>query len=220
MIDENATHGLTVAHIAAGIVRARARMATLEAELNEADARLGDGDTGGMLARVIDRMAEQPLDVTKAGDAKAGDGAGGDDLATAFSLLARAAAAATGSSLGTLVATALLTMAKATRGTPELRWADFGPVLGQARDAMLARGGASLGDKTVVDAVDAVAQAVSGIDDPSTLRAAAMAAAGSALAEFRDRPCKVGRARMYAERSIGHDDPGMLAFARLVEALT
>lgn len=210
IIDENATHGLTVAHIAAGIARARARMVTLEADLNEADARLGDGDTGGMLARVIDRMAEQPLDGSKAG---------GDDLAAAFSLLARAAAAATGSSLGTLIATALLTMAKATRGTPELRWAAVGPVLGQARDAMLARGGASLGDKTVVDALDAVAKAVSGIDDPAALRAAAVTAAGSALAEFRDRPCKVGRARMYAERSVGHDDPGMLAFARLVEAM-
>jgi hypothetical protein len=47
-----------------------------------------------------------------------------------------------------------------------------------------------------------------------------VAATGAALADFRDRPCAMGRARMFAEKSIGLDDPGMLAMAELTRAVT
>jgi len=38
------------------------------------------------------------------------------------------------------------------------------------------------------------------------------------LLEYRDRPCRAGRARMFAERSVGLDDPGMLAFFQVMNA--
>ena len=38
-------------------------------------------------------------------------------------------------------------------------------------------------------------------------------------ADFRDRPYRVGRARMFGDRSIGHDDPGMFASVKVVEAV-
>ncbi|MBK4217928.1 DAK2 domain-containing protein [Paracoccus caeni] len=186
--------------------RAHDAMAVLEQELNQADAVLGDGDTGGMLARVIGGMAA--LDLSQE-----------DDLGAAFAALARAALANTGSSLGTLMATALTSMAKATKGTPSAEWSDLSPMLADARDAMLKRGGASLGDKTVLDGLDAVATALNGVETPAAAGAQARAAADQALATFRDLPCKVGRARMFADKSIGIDDPGMLAFAKLVAAL-
>ena len=34
---------------------------------------------------------------------------------------------------------------------------------------------------------------------------------------FRDEPNKIGRARVYAEKSIGLDDPGMMAIARMID---
>ena len=37
--------------------------------------------------------------------------------------------------------------------------------------------------------------------------------------DFRDRESKVGRARIFSEKSIGLDDPGMLAFQRMFEAI-
>lgn len=49
--------------------------------------------------------------------------------------------------------------------------------------------------------------------------AAARTAANSALVAFRDKPNKIGRARVYAERSIGIDDPGMAAIAVMLEGL-
>src|SRR3546814_8832092 len=94
---------ITVASIGLAVARAQGAMPALEQELNAAYAKLGDGDTGGMLARLVGRMAEQDLSAVP-------------DLGTAFSILARAAAAATGSSLGTLFATALLTLGRETKG--------------------------------------------------------------------------------------------------------
>ncbi|WP_192871708.1 DAK2 domain-containing protein [Variovorax sp. JS1663] len=41
----------------------------------------------------------------------------------------------------------------------------------------------------------------------------------AALAAFRDKPNRIGRARMFAEKSIGMDDPGMVALQRMVESL-
>ena len=39
------------------------------------------------------------------------------------------------------------------------------------------------------------------------------------LDAFRDRPNRVGRARMFADKTIGLDDPGMVALQRMVESL-
>jgi len=42
----------------------------------------------------------------------------------------------------------------------------------------------------------------------------------STLDEFRDKPNKLGRARMFGEKSAGLDDPGMLAIQEMVSALS
>lgn len=170
-----------------------------EQDLNAADSKLGDGDTGGMLERVIGKMAEQDISTAA-------------DPGTALGLLARAAAAATGSSLGTLLATALLTIAKETKGQSQIEDADLAGLLGKARDAMMARGGASLGDKTVIDSIHASVEALSDATNPASSVANA---AEAALEQFRDKPNRIGRARMFGDQTVGIDDPGMLAFAKL-----
>ena len=40
-----------------------------------------------------------------------------------------------------------------------------------------------------------------------------------ALDTFRDRKATIGRARIFAEKSVGLDDPGMLAMNRIVKAI-
>lgn len=197
---------MTNAHLQNAVAKLTAGLPAIEQELNAADAKLGDGDTGGMLARVITAMhgASLPAD---------------GDVGGTLSAYARATAAATGSSLGTLLATAMLTISKQTRGRGQVPWSELGNLLEQARDAMSARGGASLGDKTVLDALDAVARSIQGFDQPGTIHAAALTAALATLEEFRDRPNKIGRARMFADASRGHDDPGMLAMVRVIETI-
>jgi len=197
---------LTSTHLRQAVSRIVAVLPALETELNEADSRLGDGDTGAMLARVIRAMDEAaPAD--------------GEDVGVALSAYAKATMGATGSSLGTLIATALMTVSRQTKGRVDVPWSELGDLLAQARDAMAARGGASLGDKTVLDALDSVARALVGVDQAGDVQAAAQAAARDTLEQFRDRPNKMGRARMFADASKGLDDPGMLAMVRIVEAI-
>lgn len=180
--------------------RSHARIARLEGQLNAADALLGDGDTGSMLARVIEKMATTDLTATS-------------DVGAAFNALARATMSATGSSLGTLLATALLTFSKSTKGRSEVPWSELSSLIEQAIESMRNRGGASLGDKTILDALHSIAQCLSGI----TAAHAAETGARKALEHFQPLPCKIGRARLFPEKSTGAHDPGMLALGLLLE---
>jgi dihydroxyacetone kinase-like protein len=139
-------------------------------------------------------------------------------LGKAFLAAAKAFQSVSSSSFGTLVATAFMAAAKQTMGKTAIATADVPALLTAARDAMMARGKGALGDKTVLDSLDAVIVAVSAAE-PAGMAAAADKAAASALDAFRDRPNRLGRARMFAEKSVGLDDPGMVAFCRIVAAL-
>ena len=194
---------ITVQTLRDAVARSDARMERLEDPLNAADALLGDGDTGSMLARVIEKMAATDLTATT-------------DVGAAFNALARATMAATGSSLGTLLATALLTFAKATKDRSEVPWSELSGLIEQAIEAMKARGGASLGDKTILDALHSIAQSLTGIDEASAAAQAAETGARAALEHFQPLPCKIGRARLFPEKSTGAHDPGMLALHLLL----
>jgi dihydroxyacetone kinase len=194
---------ITVQTLRDAVAHSHTRIARLEDQLNAADALLGDGDTGSMLARVIEKMATTDLTANS-------------DVGAAFSALARATMSATGSSLGTLLATALLTFAKATKGRSEVPWSELSSLIDQAIEAMKARGGASLGDKTILDAMHSIAQSLIGIDDASAAAHAAETGARAALEHFQPRPCKIGRARLFPEKSAGAHDPGMLALHLLL----
>jgi dihydroxyacetone kinase len=108
---------------------------------------------------------------------------------------------------------------KATKGRSEIGWDELGGLLAPVRDQMMARGGAKLGDKTVVDMIDAVTIALDACKTRDEASEAAQKAARETLAAFRDRPNKLGRARMFGERTVGLDDPGMLALSRLLTAV-
>jgi dihydroxyacetone kinase-like protein len=174
--------------------------------LNTADGALGDGDLGVTMTRGMRLVAEKAADLP-------------EDLGQALLSCAQAFTKASGSSYGTLMATGLMAMAKALKGETGVPAARVSELVALARDAMQARGKAELGGKTVLDSLDAVAQATAGKDDPAAVADAAAAAADAVMDTFRDRKATVGRARIFAEKSAGMDDPGMLAMNRIVKAL-
>ena len=198
---------ITQETLASAIDRAQARMVGLTDELNAADAKLGDGDTGTMLARLIGTFAG--VDIR-----------GAPDLGAAFMALAKAGAASTGSSLGTLVITAMMTAGKASTGKPTIEWSALSGLLLAIRDAAMGRGKAELGAKTIIDGLDFLARGIADKSDAEGMARAADQAMRSALDVFRPLPCTMGRARMFAEKSVGMDDPGMLALAELVWAVS
>lgn len=194
------------AALLAAIARLKAAMDREADRLNAADGALGDGDLGVTMTRGMALVAEAAPELP-------------DDLGQALLRCAQAFTRSSGSSYGTLVATGLMAAAKATRGRTTIEVGELSGLVAAARDAMAARGKAELGGKTVLDSLDAVAGALDGVADPAAAAEVARRAARTALDAFRDRPATVGRARIFAARSRGLDDPGMLAMASIVEAV-
>ncbi len=174
--------------------------------LNTADGALGDGDLGITMLRGMRAINEDIQGLP-------------DDLGLALFQCAKSFTKSSGSSYGTLLATGLMAVAKTLKGKTEIEAAQIGNLVSVALDQMQARGKAQLGGKTVLDSLDAVAKATYNKTDAKDIADAAATAVDTALKEFRNKKATIGRARIYAEKSIGLDDPGMLAMNRIIKAL-
>jgi dihydroxyacetone kinase-like protein len=84
---------------------------------------------------------------------------------------------------------------------------------------MAKRGRGGLGDKTVLVPVAASASAALGLADPGAILWAMRHATRQTLDEFRDKPSRLGRARIFGDRTIGLDDPGMVALLVMLDGL-
>ena len=175
-------------------------------ELNAADGLLGDGDLGITMVRGFREIIEVRDSLP-------------DDVGMALFQCAKAFTKSSGSSYGTLLATGLMSVAKKKKGQQEIQVEEISALLNDALDAMKQRGKAELGDKTVLDVIAASSQAAKDQSDGRIVLKAINDAVTSTIDEFRSRQSKIGRARIFSEKSIGLDDPGMLAFRKMLEAL-
>lgn len=176
-------------------------------EMNRLDGQLGDGDLGVTLINGFKNLSGIKDDLP-------------DDLGRALFAMAKSVTAVSGSSFGTLLATALMAAGKQTKDKTSADWPELPALLQAAQDAMIARGGANLGDKTMLDIMDSLIKALDGLQTPEEMLTAAQAAAKETLDTFRHQPNKIGRARVYAEKSIGLDDPGMMAVSRMIDCFS
>ena len=107
-----------------------------------------------------------------------------------------------------------------TRGKESVTLAELAEMLGSAIEGIQARGGAKLGDKTLLDALIPVHEKLkahaAGGDKAAALRDAADAA-DAAIDETRSLRAGRGRASQVGERSIGTPDPGIVAIATILQ---
>ncbi len=175
-------------------------------ELNSADGLLGDGDLGITMIRGFRQIMEIRDSLP-------------DDIGMALFQCAKAFTKTSGSSFGTLLATGLMAVAKVKKGQMDIHNEEISNLLGVALEAMKERGKANLGDKTVLDVLDAASMASKNKTTGTEILSDIHEAIRKTIDDFRDRESKVGRARIFSEKSIGLDDPGMLAFQRMIEAI-
>jgi dihydroxyacetone kinase-like protein len=195
---------ITIVDFRDAISRIQREVQQTAEDLCARDGQLGDGDLGITLEKAFNRLAEIAPTLP-------------DDLGKAFAAAAAAISKVSSSSFGTLLATGLLAAAKQTIGKTELPSTAVPDLLRTACQKMSERGSASLGDKTVLDTIDAAARALDSHPEDSV--SAVIAATDETLALFRNQQSKIGRARIFSDRSVGLDDPGMVAFRVMVEAL-
>ncbi|MBT0995698.1 dihydroxyacetone kinase subunit L [Cellulomonas sp. DKR-3] len=197
---------------AVGWVRASAA-AVLEHrdELVELDRQIGDGDHGENLKRGFTAVVAK-LDALEEPPATIGD---------VLKLVATTLMSTVGGAAGPLYGTAYLRAAKAAAG-PTLDSAGVVALLEAGLDGIVARGKATTGEKTMVDAWSPAAEAAAkaaadGAGPREVLRAAAEAAARGAGSTAPLVATK-GRASYLGERSAGHLDPGARSSQLLLEA--
>jgi len=171
----------------------------MEADLNALDAKSGDGDTGSTLAgaarALIGAMDHLPL----------------ADHTQLYRAIGLELSQTMGGSSGVLLAIFFAAAGDA---------ASSGLTMTEALKAGLNRmsqiGGAQLGDRTMIDALQPALAAL----DQGLPAAAAAARAGAAHTATMTR-AKAGRAAYISEGNLeGHVDPGAEAVARLFEALS
>lgn len=173
-------------------------------ELNGLDAQLGDGDLGVTMVRGSRQLLEIREELP-------------DDWGMALLKCAQAFTKTSGSSYGTILATGLMAMAKQKKGQSEMDATEWASLLKLALEAMQQRGKAELGQKTVLDPLSAAQMKLENAPEASLTDL--IEVVQQTIDDFRDKPCQIGRARIFQDKSIGLDDPGMVAFKRLLEGL-
>jgi len=200
------TRGLTTASLRWAIDRFSEKMRLCAGELNALDGAIGDGDLGVNMLRASERLKGEAANLP-------------DDVGMALLKCAQAFTSVSASTYGTLLATGLMAAARLTKGNQVVSWTEISSLLAAAVKSMADRGKGSLGDKTLLDAVEAARRATEGLEDTARLVTASVAAIDEAMDQLRERQFRQGRARMFGAKGIGLDDPGMLAFRRIVESL-
>lgn len=177
--------------------------------LVDLDRAIGDGDHGENMDRGFKAAVEALGQAQPA------------SVAEVLKTVAKTLMSTVGGAAGPLYGTAFLRASKAA-GDGELDGAGVAAVIAGALDGIQARGKATTGEKTMVDAWTpaleaARAAAESGSDPAAVLEAAATAAEAGAAATEPMRATK-GRASYLGERSIGHLDPGAVSTSLILRA--
>jgi dihydroxyacetone kinase len=184
-----------------------------EQRLGDLDAVAGDGDHG-------QGMVLGTSGAARAAEAALAAGAG------AQTLLVRAGGAWSenaGGTSGALWGSALTAMGNALSDAAGASPDELITAVRAGADAIVRLGGATPGDKTMVDAlapfIDTLMTSRAGGASLPEAWATAVAAAALAAEATALITAKRGRARTHGEHSLGHADPGATSFALLVAAV-
>lgn len=179
--------------------------------LTQLDAAIGDGDHGLNMAKGFGAAKEKleanematPADVLKA---------------VGMALISKVGGAA-----GPLYGTAFMNAGKTVAGKEDITLEDFQAMLEAGLDGVKARGKATVGEKTMVDALEPALEALkAAISNGSSTREAldaAVEAAKKGVEYTKTIIASKGRASYLGERSIGHEDPGAMSSYVILETI-
>ena len=182
-----------------------------EKAFGDLDAVVGDGDFGYSLARGFEIVLAEWDTFDRA------------DAGTFLQKIALVISKRVGGTSGPLWGTAFLRAASAVKGKQDLTGADAGAMLRAAAEGIKLRGKSDVGDKTLLDALvpmtDAVAQRLDSGSGTSGAEVAKVAAEAARLAADATSTMQAmrGRASYTGERSIGSPDAGAVAVAVMAE---
>ena len=178
--------------------------------LTKVDSDIGDGDHGigmelGMkkgLAKIQDMTAEQ-------------------NVYMLFETFGKAMMMSMGGASGIIFGSVFMAGAKGMEPKFAITAGEFADMFRHSLDEVKSRGGAHVGDKTMVDAFEPAVIALQKNADrgfEEMLRAASEAAKAGAE-KTKDYVAKFGRAKSLLERAVGHMDAGAVSTGIIFEAM-
>lgn len=182
-----------------------------EKYFGDLDSVVGDGDFGFSLARGFENVRAQwdTFDRT--------------DIGTFLQKTALVITGRVGGTSGPIWGTAFLRAAGVAKGKVDLTGEDVVAMLRAAVVGIMARGGASLGEKTLLDSLvpmtDTIEERLAAGDPPTEILKAAAVTARATAEATKELEAKRGRASYTGARSIGSVDPGAIAVAVLAEKI-
>ena len=171
-------------------------------EFNAADGKIGDGDLG---VTILHGLEEVNNNIGKFSD----------DMGTNFMICSQAFVKKSGSSFGTLIAFSFMSISKNLKGKSECNHEDILSIFEISLKTILERGKTNLGDKTIADTLDLI---IKKLKDNKNYSDVFKSATKQALENFKGKKIKIGRARMFEDKTKDLDDPGMFALNRLTNA--
>ena len=181
---------------------------TFEAEkerLGDLDAVLGDGDHGSSMARGFQKAHEAVKDADT------------NDVGQLFQTAGRALMSAIGGASGPLFAVVLLELGKTSAERTELTADIFIEGVENAAAAVRRLGKAEVGDKTMLDVLVPVSDALAASQGLTESLKRAARTATDAAASTAQLTAKKGRARYVQGGGLEHPDPGATSVALMFE---
>jgi phosphoenolpyruvate---glycerone phosphotransferase subunit DhaL len=198
---------ITQAQIESAILTTAETVLRNELYFCDLDGLAGDGDFGNSLAtgfKVI--KADLP-------------GMGAPDIGAMLMKLAMIVSKHVGGSSGPIWGTGFMKAAALAKGKTDVSLEELAAMVGAAVDGIMARGGAVLGDKTLLDALIPVREKLAEMAAsaaPGEALAACAAVADGAVDSTRHLVAHRGRASQVGERSANTPDPGIVAIAAIL----
>src|SRR5918993_2802025 len=174
------------------------------------DGLAGDGDFGTSLATGFRQIEKEWDDIPKT------------DIGALLLKISMIVSKHVGGSSGPIWGTGFMKAAMLTRGKTAITVQDLADMLGSAIEGIQARGGAKLGDKTLLDALIPVHEtlkthAAGGNPDLGAALKAAADEAENAIDATRTLVAHRGRASQVGERSANTPDPGIVSIAVILQ---
>ena len=170
-------------------------------EFNAADAAIGDGDLGITILNGLEEINNNINNFK-------------DDIGENFMICSQAFVKKSGSSFGTLIAFSFMNISKNLKGKTECSHEDIVGIFETTLKTILERGKTNLGDKTIADSLDLI---IKNLKDNKNYSDVFKSATKEALDNFKGKKIKIGRARMFEDKTKNLDDPGMYAISKLTQ---
>ncbi len=182
--------------------------------LTHLDAQIGDSDHGVNLSIGFREVMKKLPDLV----------AQDVDIATLLKKSGMSLLSRVGGASGPLYGSLFMKLGAPVAGKNEVTFAELCEMIKSGIDAVVARGKAELGDKTMVDALLPARDALfAGMEEglkPLDVMEKAVAAAEAGRDSVVDKVAKKGRAMRLGERAIGHVDPGTASSCLFLRVFT